>query len=614
MTLGCIIVNVIRRVKFNSTQKWRFIRRIIFDIIKIDNYSRIIKRSNLNSTINSTNFNVDDITDVIESLLKEKKYYESAKILANIAIAGNISQATDIAERVTRTPASEIFRVQVTWMVMHHDAMEMLIAALMPHSENHELLNLPKTRIINAHGGEYLSILAEGLNISGVLANAEDKLSKDINYAVKLALADSHAIDILQSIKLKQKRHAMKSCVLEETNTLDLAFQATGLVIGHIFGKSLWSGDIIASSHSFVIQIDKTQQPYIFVWFDDIEPWYLMIGTYKGTKNYIYIPGRNIVLLLRGLEHEWYDIHDYIEGFQHYAQKNCHVFNRYLGRKTKSAIYSGGISNLGHYFWNEVQGLHNAKNEGIIDHISNAVLYKHQYIELEKLFPEFAFMEVSKPLNTNEVFVNCIERALFCIHPTAFSMTPECASLVRNTSWALTNQEQKQIINDVDFAGIKIWFNLRSHNKVWVNQVEGATIICEYLLDKYNNVTLVLDGLPECKNLVNEIETNLQGKVKIVDGTSTTLANSISWASNVDLYIATIGSGLAINTWIAEKNGVAHSERTHLGQLEMWKDVRQDIHLPLVPKRTQIEEIGTGSYCNYSINPKLILELVKSIV
>ena len=53
-------------------------------------------------------------------------------------------------------------------------------------------------------------------------------------------------------------------------------------------------------------------------------------------------------------------------------------------------------------------------------------------------------------------------------------------------------------MKDTKFHGIKIWFNLRSHNKVWTNQVEGVKIICEYILEKYQNVTFVFDGLPDC--------------------------------------------------------------------------------------------------------------------
>jgi hypothetical protein len=338
-----------------------------------------------------------------------------------------------------------------------------------------------------------------------------------------------------------------------------------------------------------------------------------MIGSYRGTKNYIYLPQRNLVILIRTLEHEWYSIHDYIEGFYHYSKKNCQIFNNYLSRKTKAAVFSGGISNLGHFFWNEVQGIYNSQKEGLLDKIDEVVLYKYQYLDLDKIFPDFANSEISKPINSNEVFVKCLERSLFCIHPTAFHMTSDCAALIRKYSWEFTSPEHKKIIKDKKFKGIKIWFNLRSHNKVWINQVEGAKVICEYLLQKYKNVLIVLDGLPDTSKLVSDIEVMLGGKVQLIDCTNTTLENSISWACNVDIFVATIGSGLTINTWIAEKKGVAHSEGAHLGQLEMWRDVRHDIPLPLVPSHKQITDIGSGAYCDYSIDPKLILSLLKKV-
>lgn len=602
----------IKKIKYITVRKFKFILNFISQFLKIDNWKRFIKFKFWNSNGKLKNISDYDVNIALK-ILDDSGYNEFIDVLFKISITGNIKKSIKIIESISDSTRIKKIKIDLIWRLMHYKGMESHIAALGSIFEDNPLWKIPKARIIDFHGGEYFAIISEGLSIKSILDNAKDEFNEDINNAEVFNDIDPSKLALLRNLKLKRNKHKMKSGALSDTNNLDLSFQATGLVLGRIFGKSLWADRPLASSHSYVIQLDAKQQPYIFVKFDDVEPWYLMVGSFRGTKNYIYLPERNIVILLRSLDNEWYSIHDYIEGFQHHAQKNCQIFNHYLSSNTKPAIYSGAISNLGHFFWNEVQGIYNAIKEGVASQISEVVLYKFQYINLENLFPEFESLALTKLENSDDVFVKCIERSLFCTHPTALSMTSDCAALIREISWNLADPEQRQLINDSKADEIKFWFNLRSHNKTWLNQVEGVQIICDYLLEQYSTVTLVLDGMPDCNDLVGEIKARLQGRVRLIDCTSTALENSISWASVVDFYIATIGSGLTINTWVAEKSGVAHSERSHIKQLDMWKDVRPDIILPLVPNSAQIFEVGGGAYCDYSINPRIILNLVKKL-
>jgi hypothetical protein len=610
---------MLKIIKYKLKRILQFIKIFIFDVFNKNNWRTFIKNINSSSVgVCCKEYDGDNICAKIAHLLSEGKLDEAVKLMSDFVVTAGVDEAVNIVDQFKHIPEIDIIKDALIWKIMHYRGMEKVITSFTPELLGSEkwkgAFMIPNPRIINAYGGEYFSIFSEGLSIAGVMENSRDVFGGDIECATKLSLVDSGQIDCLKNIEKKRRdRRKLSSHALSDTNSLDLSFQTTGLINGHIYGRSLWTRDSLASSHSFVVQVDEAQQPYVFVFFDDVEPWYLMVGSYRGTKNYIYLPGRNIVILLRSLDHEWYKINDYINGFHYYGRKNPLAFNRYLRCKTKSAVYSGGIKNLGHFFWNEVQGLFNAKSEGALDQVSEIVLYKSQYLDLENIFPEFLDLTVTKPANGDEVFVKCIERNLFCIHPTAFSMTSDSAMLIRETAWTYTDLYQKQLINQAQRQGIKFWFNLRSHNKVWLEQVEGVTTVCNYLHEKYGKVMLILDGLPDCNILVNEVQHKIGDKVTIVDCTNTTLENSISWACNVDFFVATIGSGLTINTWIAEKEGVAHSERSHLRQLEMWRDVRQDIAVPLVPKHSQIAEVSKQAYCNYSIDPDVILNLVKKI-
>lgn len=601
-------------IKYTVAQKLKFLKQLAGDMFNVDNIAKLVRLENKVPNSMVSDLNVEELIGHFNELILAQDIFKAARILSDLAIGGSIEKAIAVASKIIKDPDCNEIRAISLWMIMHHKNMEQLIEVLSTGFRNNRFYTPNNARIIDAQGGEYLSIRAEGLSYSAVMANASDKFTHEINNAQQFNYKSSDAIDKIREVDANQVRPKLKSVTLSDTNALDLAFQTIGLTLGRIFGKSLWSGETIETCHSFVVQLDKTQQPYIFALFHDVEPWYLMIGTYKGTKNYIYLPERNIVILLRGLEHEWYKIDDYIRGFQGLSQMHCKSFNQYLNSETKQAIYSCGFSNLGHFFWNEVQGVFNVQRNGLFPYVEDAVLYKNQYVELAKLFPEFSLLNLHYPKSSDEVFICCIEKRLFCVHPTAFSMTSDCAALIRKVSWQLTDDITKGLIRETAKSDMKVWFNLRSHNKSWVNQIEGVTRIVNYLCSKYKSVTLVLDGFPDCCEIVEAIKKSLVEKnVRVIDCTATSLPNSISWAASVDFYVSTIGSGLCISTWIAEKPGVAHSETAHLGQIEMWKDVRQDIKIPLIPLRKQVVDLSDGAYCNYEIKPDVILSLVKKI-
>jgi len=468
-------------------------------------------------------------------------------------------------------------------------------------------------RIIKLYEWQWFSVLREGLNVNAVFLNGVDSFDRNCENICKTQL-DFIDIASIRSYSELNKGKEFKSIHLRDVNNVDLSFQAIAIKTGHIFGYSLWSGSSISSCHSYVVQLSHTKQPYIFVWFDDHEPWYLMVGSYKGTRNYIYIPGRDLVILLRSVDSEWYEVCDYIDGFLNLILKYPIMSNRYLSRPTTPAVYSGGLNNLGHFFWNEVQGLFNMEKCNLLDNSHNFVIFRHQFYELQKLFPWINKKSVTYPKSTEDVFINCIQLNYFCVHPTAFVMTSDCASRIRLDAVLHADQVHLSKVSRHAESEIRIWFNLRAHNKVWINQTDGAVLIVKYYSDYFSKVVLVLDGLLDCYSIVRSIREAVQSaglNVEIVDCTDVSIYTSILWASNIDLYVSTVGSGLSLNSWISEKKGVAHSERSHHNQSMMFAEVRPDINPPVFPPLEAIFDVGHGAYCDYWIDPSVILQMTK---
>ena len=96
--------------------------------------------------------------------------------------------------------------------------------------------------------------------------------------------------------------------------------------------------------------------------------------------------------------------------------------------------------------------------------------------------------------------------------------------------------------------------------------------------------------------------------VKVFNAFDLPFPESISWAFASDAYIATIVSGLTLVTWAAGRPGVAHLETAHLSQMEFWGDVRSVVPAPVAPPVDAIQDHGHGAYCDYSIDPGLIVD------
>lgn len=159
-------------------------------------------------------------------------------------------------------------------------------------------------------------------------------------------------------------------------------------------------------------------------------------------------------------------------------------------------------------------------------------------------------------------------------------------------------------------SDILIWFNLRSHNKRWLEQAVSATLIAERAVREGRRLTLYLDGMSNCRHLARDITLSLPKGVELVDGLDVSVEESIAWAFACDAYVSAIGAGLTLVTWIAGKPGVAHSERAHLRELNFWPEVRPGIPAPLAPPLEAVFDKGHGGYCDYSIEPQLISDLL----
>jgi hypothetical protein len=159
-----------------------------------------------------------------------------------------------------------------------------------------------------------------------------------------------------------------------------------------------------------------------------------------------------------------------------------------------------------------------------------------------------------------------------------------------------------------------LWINVRGHNKSWVSQEEGYANIINKLSEDFPNLGIVIDGWIDCNEVVENIQKQLKPTVKVYNTLGCPLPESIVWGHYIDAYIAVVGSGLTITSWLNDKPGVAYANRGHLKQKNFWSKVKEKSIEPNFLDFSEIVEVGTSGWANYEINWEVIYEKILPIL
>jgi hypothetical protein len=282
----------------------------------------------------------------------------------------------------------------------------------------------------------------------------------------------------------------------------------------------------------------------------------------------------------------------------------------YLGGETRPAAVMG--SNIhGHFFWTSLTGLQYAFESGLFPHLAELVQLSRIYIDPQRVFPELADRPAPFFNDMPESFRHCVERKLLPIHFTDYQMNDAFGERIRRVAAANATEAGSP---PPDAPRPLIWINLRGHTKIWINQAEGYSSILNAIYEEYGAVSVLLDGMRDCADLAEQIRARTRPEIPLYDGLKLNVYDTLNWAFAVDAYICPIGSALTITSAMANKPGVAHAETHHMQQMPWWHTVRTGLTMPLVPEMSQITDIGSDLYCNYDVDWRVLLELLRRVL
>ena len=142
-----------------------------------------------------------------------------------------------------------------------------------------------------------------------------------------------------------------------------------------------YSGQVLETSISFPIFIDKKWAHIILYKFYGTEPFYIGTGGYPSIRSFVYLPKRNLVVVLPLFlqlgytkEHLQCAVAALYKKFIAFTEKTV----KYLGHDKKSlALLYGLQTNLGHFFTNEYTGLFRIVMTGLYRRVQHILVYKN---------------------------------------------------------------------------------------------------------------------------------------------------------------------------------------------------------------------------------------------
>lgn len=452
-------------------------------------------------------------------------------------------------------------------------------------------------------------LAAQGFIPSSARLMAHEDLALEALYASCRGDVDLDAH--LRRIAAKEFGRHIRSAYLAKLSEMQSAFQKTGLSRGAVYCPCPISGQLLRSSHAIPVPFDLGKQTFLFYYFKGVEPFYVAAGGWSGAKIFAYFPQREVILRLQDPLYNWGPPQDAVNVFKRLMVTHAALVHDYLTTPTVPALLSGTIENLGHFFWNDVAGLVSAEREGLLENVNHAVSYRHAFLDPFSVLAKSESLVRFSCKTETELFTLILKEHLFCVRATALTIDDDTAARLHGLAQANLSVEHRALLAKAQAAPYRLWANLRAHNKVLRNQVEAIVKVAEDTARRHGGLALYLDGTPDCAAMADEISAQVSSAVTVHRGLDVSMSDSICWAFAVDSYIATIGSGLTLVTWLAKKPGVAHSERAHLAQMEFWGEVRTGAPMPVTPTTSEINDLGEGGYCDYLIDPTLLVSLMR---
>ena len=393
------------------------------------------------------------------------------------------------------------------------------------------------------------------------------------------------------------------------------AFQLDSLRDGSLTIPSLFGSGTMVSHTSFPVL--SPVQSIVNLFYEFNEPHHVIMGvstSWIGALSFVWFVDHDVLVYDARLH--W--LADYeatlpvLRAFVELCARHRTAAQTYRTATKTPACISGFISNMGHYFWNEVSGIERMLRAG---HQPAVLLAAPRWLPLRDIFAGDDLAVVAEvDLDRDALFLTALSHSLFLVRPTGNAIDGALAEKIEDTTRNVLERDHPGRVAQIDATAqsdFVLFFNLRAHNKSWIEQVEGAAELVARLqpLIGTRRIVLVLDGYIDCAEIAATIRERVASRCEVIDATRVPFAETLVGAYRCDLFVAVIGSALVPLTWLAAKPGVCHGDHRHLDQMAFWPLIRLGYGSFSWPRYEDVAMVEDTWYANYSISPSLIANL-----
>jgi hypothetical protein len=239
-----------------------------------------------------------------------------------------------------------------------------------------------------------------------------------------------------------------------------------------------------------------------------------------------------------------------LEHINNYILKNINYSISYYPKCNNTSYVIGIMQNPGHYFWQEVYGLMLLIEHDLLDNIDEFIIYKYDYLNIADI--------LKNKYNKNIKYITSDTE----IHNLSVNITKHY--ITNSSTKIFKNFYELTYTNDISVTNeINIMFDLRSNDRIWINQIPIIINIINGVKNKYShyNINFYISGFYNYKktclsinyngtkeiNSQNKIFNIIQSKLPfpIFNLININLSEIIHISQKIDLCIANLGSGVS---------------------------------------------------------------------
>jgi hypothetical protein len=348
-----------------------------------------------------------------------------------------------------------------------------------------------------------------------------------------------------------------------------------------------------------------------------------------NSQDVIYFPTRELIVINHHISEN--EVRTFVINL-------CHKFIELLNYILNSSYNNfGGIlasfSRPFHFYYDNCLGLYFLYKRNIINNVPAIYLYEGaDYFSVKELFnttcneyiKEKNFF-VDKIQNDNKFYIHIGHNGLNNRNQLA---KKEVGNMIVAKTAEVIDTETANEVKIARECYPLLWFGVTVQKRSWVEQVEGGAKIITELAKLYPNIGVVFDGWTsplhptqmdinesaKDQAVVEQIIELLPQQVKTFSVVGATTIKKLAFANIIDVFIANNSTGSIHVDRFAKKPGVGHisnalrnvaAAQIHYYSREVPSDQVVDIPDPDNPR---------VDYCSYSIDPDVILNMVKEIL